>query len=152
MSVVARARSIPVATGERLCTKYEFARVLDEGAAAILQLKLGRGGGLLEAKKIAALAEAKYAQIAPHLYCGPIVGAANIQLATCSPNFLILEGIETWDGFHAALLDKPVNWQNGYAIPSTEPGLGVTLNEAVAREHTYQGDELHLEMLTKPVR
>ena len=152
MAVVARATSIPVATGERLCTKYEFARVLDEGAAAILQLNLGRVGGLLEAKKIAALAEAKYAQIAPHLYCGPIVGAANIQLATCSPNFLILEGIETWDGFHAALLDKPVNWQNGYVIPSTEPGLGVTLNEAVAREHPYQGDELHLEMLTKPVR
>ena len=100
----------------------------------------------------AALAEAKYAQIAPHLYCGPIVGAANIQLSTCSPNFLILEGIETWDGFHAVLLDKPVNWQNGYVIPSTEPGLGVTLNEAVAREHPYQGDELHLEMLTEPVR
>ena len=152
MAVVARATSIPVATGERLCTKYEFARVLDEGAAAILQLNLGRVGGLLEAKKIAALAEAKYAQIAPHLYCGPIVGAANIQLATCSPNFLILEGIETWDGFHATLLDKPVNWQNGYVIPSTEPGLGVTLNEAVAREHPYQGDELHLEMLTEPVR
>ena len=126
--------------------------MLDEDAAAILQLNLGRVGGLLEAKKIAALAEAKYAQIAPHLYCGPIVGAANIQLATCSPNFLILEGIETWDGFHAVLLEKPVNWQNGYVIPSTEPGLGVTLNEAVAREHPYQGDELHLEMLTKPVR
>ena len=152
MAVVARATSIPVATGERLCTKYEFARVLDEGAAAILQLNLGRVGGLLEAKKIAALAEVKYAQIAPHLYCGPIVGAANIQLATCSPNFLILEGIEMWDGFHAALLDKPVNWQNGYVIPSTEPGLGVTLNEAVAREHPYEGDELHLEMLTEPVR
>jgi L-alanine-DL-glutamate epimerase-like enolase superfamily enzyme len=152
MAVVARATSIPVATGERLCTKYEFARVLEEGAAAILQLNLGRVGGLLEAKKIAALAEVKYAQIAPHLYCGPIVGAANIQLATCSPNFLILEGIEKWDGFHAALLDKPVNWQNGYIIPSTEPGLGVTLNEAVAREHPYEGDELHLEMLTEPVR
>jgi L-alanine-DL-glutamate epimerase-like enolase superfamily enzyme len=152
MAVVARATSIPVATGERLCTKHEFARVLEEGAAAILQLNLGRVGGLLEAKKISALAEVKYAQIAPHLYCGPIVGAANIQLATCSPNFLILEGIETWDGFHAALLDKPVNWQNGYVIPSTEPGLGVTLNEAVAREHPYEGDELHLEMLTEPVR
>ena len=152
MAVVARATSIPVATGERLCTKYEFARVLEEGAAAILQLNLGRVGGLLEAKKIAALAEVKYAQIAPHLYCGPIVGAANIQLATCSPNFLILEGIEMWDGFHAALLEKPVNWQNGYVIPSTEPGLGVTLNEAVAREHPYEGDELHLEMLTEPVR
>ena len=101
MARVAQATSIPVATGERLCTKYEFARVLADGAASILQLNLGRVGGLLEAKKIAALAEVHYAQLAPHMYCGPIVGAANIQLATCSPNFLILEGIETWGGFQA---------------------------------------------------
>ena len=121
MARVAKATSIPVATGERLCTKYEFARVLADGAASILQLNLGRVGGLLEAKKIAALAEVHYAQLAPHMYCGPIVVAANIQLATCSPNFLILECIETWGGFQAELLDKPVQWQNGYVIPSTEP-------------------------------
>ena len=83
MARVARATSIPIATGERLTTKYEFARVLETGAASILQLNLGRVGGLLEAKKIAALAEAHYAQIAPHLYCGPVVGAANIQLSAC---------------------------------------------------------------------
>ena len=57
-------------------------------------MNLGRVGGILEAKKIAGLAETHYAQIAPHLYCGPIVGAANIQISTCSPNFLILEGIK----------------------------------------------------------
>jgi L-alanine-DL-glutamate epimerase-like enolase superfamily enzyme len=74
MARVAQATSIPVATGERLCTKYEFARVLADGAASILQLNLGRVGGLLEAKKIAALAEVHYAQLAPHMYCGPIVG------------------------------------------------------------------------------
>ena len=94
MATVARATSIPIATGERLTTKYEFARVLSHGAASILQPNLGRVGGLLEAKKIAGMAEAQYAQIAPHLYCGPVVGAANIQLATCTPNFSILEGIE----------------------------------------------------------
>ncbi len=85
MARVARATSIPIATGERLTTKYEFARVLETGAASILQLNLGRVGGLLEAKKIAALAEAHYAQIAPHLYCGPVVGAANIQLSSLQP-------------------------------------------------------------------
>ena len=53
------------------------------------------------------MAEAHYAQIAPHLYCGPVVGAANIQLAACSPNFLVLEGILDWDGFHAEILDGP---------------------------------------------
>ena len=103
-------------------------------------------------KKIAALAEVKYAQIAPHLYCGPIVGAANIQLATCSPNFLILEGIETWGGFQAQLLTEPVQWQDGYVIPSSEPGLGVSLNESVARENPWTGTALHLEMGADPVR
>ncbi|MDH3380542.1 MAG: mandelate racemase/muconate lactonizing enzyme family protein, partial [Gammaproteobacteria bacterium] len=72
MARVARATSIPIATGERLATKYEFARVLREQAASILQMALGRVGGILEAKKIAGMAEAHYTQIAPHLYCGPI--------------------------------------------------------------------------------
>jgi L-alanine-DL-glutamate epimerase-like enolase superfamily enzyme len=71
------------------------------GTQSILQMALGRVGGILEAKKITGMAEAHYAQIAPHLYCGPIEGAANIQIDTCSPNFLIQEGIETWGGFHS---------------------------------------------------
>ena len=95
-------------------------------------MNLGRVGGLLEAKKIAALAEVHYAQIAPHLYCGPIVGAANIQIATCTPNFLILESIQQWGGFHAKILKTPIRWEAGYVIPPTAPGLGVELDEAVA--------------------
>jgi len=151
MAKVARATSIPVATGERLTTKYEFARVLEQGAAAILQMNLGRVGGLLEAKKIAGMAETRYAQIAPHLYCGPVVGAANIQLAACSPNFLILESIRTWGGFHAEILNAPIRWEDGYVLPPTEPGLGVELNEAVALANPYDGDALHLEMQGDPV-
>ncbi len=146
MAQVASFTSIPVATGERLCTKYEFARVLETGAASILQMNLGRVGGILEAKKIASMAEAHYAHIAPHLYCGPIVGAANIQLATCSPNFLILESIQCWDGFQADLLKKPIQWENGYVIPPTEPGLGVELNDEVMLAHPYNEDALHLDM------
>lgn len=151
MAKVARATSIPVATGERLATKYDFARLLQAGAAAILQLNLGRVGGLLEAKKIAGMAEVHHAQIAPHLYCGPVVGAANIQLATCTPNFLILEGIETWGGFHAEILKTPIEWSEGYVIPSREPGLGVELNEEVAAAHPYTGSMLHLDMTQHPV-
>ena len=135
MAVVARGTSIPIATGERLTTKYEFARVLATGAASILQPNLGRVGGLLEAKKIAAMAEAHYAQIAPHLYCGPVVGAANIQLAACSPNFLILEGIQDWGGFHADAPEEPIRWEDGHVIPPTAPGLGVELDEEVALAH-----------------
>jgi len=151
MGKVARATSIPIAAGERLATKYDFARFLNAGAVAILQPNLGRVGGLLEAKKIAGLAEVHHAQIAPHLYCGPVVGAANIQLATCSPNFLILEGIERWQGFHAEILKKPLKWEDGYIIPPEEPGLGVEINEAVAKAHPYEGKMLHLEMGAKPL-
>ena len=146
MARVARQTSIPVATGERLTTKYEFARVLENQAAAILQMNLGRVGGILEAKKIASLAETYYAQIAPHLYCGPIVGAANVQISTCTPNFLILESIQKWDGFHSEILSKPMKWEDGYVIPPSEPGLGVELNETVAEAHPYTGTQLHLEM------
>ena len=151
MAKVAASTSIPIATGERLTTKYEFARVLACGAASILQMNLGRVGGLLEAKKIAGMAEAHYAQIAPHLYCGPVVGAANIQISTCSPNFLILESIERWDGFQAKLLKKPIRWENGYVIPPEEPGLGVELDEDFARAHPYAGDALHLTPARAPV-
>lgn len=151
MALVARATSIPIATGERLTTKYEFARVLEHRAASILQMALGRVGGLLEAKKIAGMAEAHYAQIAPHLYCGPVEGAANIQLSACTPNFLILESIQTWGGFHARILKKPVRWEEGYVIPSAEPGLGIELDEEVALAHPYEGDKLHLEMADRPI-
>ncbi len=151
MALVARATRIPIAAGERLTTKYDFARVLRAHAAAILQMNLGRCGGILEAKKIAALAEVQHVQLAPHLYCGPVVGAANIQLATCSPNFLILEGIERWQGIHADLLLKPIRWEAGYVIPPTEPGLGIELNEPFIARHPYHGRELHLDSSGTPL-
>ena len=149
---VARATSIPIATGERLATKYDFARLLDCGGAAILQMNLGRVGGLLEAKKIAGMAEVRHVQIAPHLYCGPVVGAANIQLAACSPNFLILESIEDWSGFHSQILKTPIRFEDGHVIPPETPGLGVEIDEDVARANPYTGKMLHLEMTQHPVR
>jgi L-alanine-DL-glutamate epimerase-like enolase superfamily enzyme len=151
MAEVARHTSIPIATGERLCTKYEFARVLETGAASILQPALGRVGGILECKKIAGMAEAHYAQIAPHLYCGPIEAAANIQLAASIPNFLILESIQQLGGFHAKLLKTKIEWADGYVIPSKAPGLGVELNEEVALAHPYTGKGLHLDMAQHPL-
>ncbi len=151
MALVARGTSIPIATGERLTTKYEFARVLECRAAAILQMALGRVGGIMESKKIAAMAEPFYAQIAPHLYAGPIEAAANIQFATSIPNFLILESIEDFSGIFAKLLKKPIRWEEGFVIPSTEPGLGVELNEEVALSLPYTGDKLHLETTNVPI-
>ncbi len=151
MAEVARKISIPVSAGERLTTKFEFARVIEQRAAAILQPDVGRCGGILEMKKIAAMAEAHHIQIAPHCYCGPIVAAANIQVAVTLPNFLILEAIKTFDGFHAELLEKKIEWQDGHVIPSTEPGLGVILNEKVAEAHPYTEKALHLTMQQTPL-
>ena len=151
MARVAAGTTIPVATGERLTTVSEFAAVLRAGAASILQPDLGRSGGILQGKKIASVGEVHQALLAAHCYCGPVVAAANIALATCSPNFLILESIDRWDGFHADLLQTPIRWEDGMVIPSTEPGLGVVLNVEVARAHPYEGNELHLTPENDPI-
>ncbi|MBO3762454.1 mandelate racemase/muconate lactonizing enzyme family protein [Ciceribacter sp. L1K22] len=151
MAEVARATSIPVSTGERLTTKYEFHRVLQEGAASILQMNVARVGGLLEAKKIAGMAEAFYAQVAPHLYNGPIGAAASIQLSAATPNFLIHEAIKDFGDFHGKVLKTKLHFDDGYLIPSREPGLGVELDHEVLRQHTpYRGERLHLQMAVEP--
>jgi 2-dehydro-3-deoxyphosphogalactonate aldolase len=150
MARVAHHTTIPVATGERLATKYEFADLLEKQAAAILQPAVARAGGILETKKIAGMAEAHYVQIAPHLYCGPIEAAANIQIGVCSPNFLIQESIETFGGFFSEIVKEPIQWEDGFIIPPTKPGLGVELNEEVAAAHPYQGS-IFPPMADKPV-
>lgn len=151
MARVARSTTIPIATGERLVSKYEFVDLLSKQAASILQPALGRVGGILECKKIAGMAEAHYAHIAPHLYAGPIEAAANIQLATCSPNFLIQESIETFGGFFGELLKEPIQWQDGYIIPSSKPGIGIELDEAVADANPYTGNDVFPPMAPTPI-
>ncbi len=148
MAQVARAVRIPVATGERLTTKAEFAAVLRAEAASILQPALGRAGGIWEAKKIAALAEAHNAQMAPHLYAGPVEWAANIHLAASIPNILMLETIET--PFHDALIKGTIRIEGGFVTPPDSPGLGITVDEELARAHPYTGDGLHLQMQEAP--
>ena len=138
MAKVARATSIPITTGERLTTKYEFARVVAHEAAAIFNLDVGLVGGILEAKKIAAIAEAAYLQISPHVYSGPLIAAASIQLGLCCPNFLIMESIERFDGFSAEIVDPPIEWREGFIVPSDRPGLGHDLREDVAEEYAPQ--------------
>jgi 2-dehydro-3-deoxyphosphogalactonate aldolase len=135
---VAAHTSIPIATGERLLTKYEFVEVLAKQAAQILQLDVGHCGGILESKKIAGMAEAHYAMIAPHMYCGPVAAAAAVHLATCSPNFVIQEYNAT--PFHDALLVEPLQFENGFITPPVRPGLGVELDEDMVREHLYRSE------------
>ena len=148
MAAVASAVGIPVATGERLTTKAEFAPILRSGAASILQPALGRAGGIWEVKKIAAMAEVYNAQVAPHLYAGPIEWAANLQLAASIPNLLMCETIET--PFHDALIKGSIRVEDGFVTPSDAPGLGIEVDEDLARAHPYTGTGLHLEMQEAP--
>jgi L-alanine-DL-glutamate epimerase-like enolase superfamily enzyme len=150
MAEVAQATSIPIATGERLTTRFEFARVLEQRAAGILQINVARCGGIAEGRKIASMAEAFGAQIAPHCYNGPIGLAANAAVAAVSPNFLILESIRESTDFHADLLVRPHRVEGGRLILSDEPGLGVEVDVDVARAHRYTGDQLHLSMADTP--
>ena len=128
---VAAHTNIPIATGERLVTKFEFAEVLEKQAAQIIQLDVGQCGGILESKKIAGMAEAHYAMIAPHMYCGPVAAAAAVQLDTCSPNFLIQE--YNTNDLHGEMFVEPIRFENGFITPPTGPGLGIELNEAVVK-------------------
>ncbi len=148
MARVAGAVNIPVATGERLTTKAEFAPVLRAGAASILQPALGRAGGIWEMKKVAAMAEVYNAQIAPHLYAGPVEWAANIHLAASIPNILMAETIET--GFHNDLIKGTIRVEDGFVVPPETPGLGIEVDEDLARVHPYTDSGLHLEMQDAP--
>lgn len=148
MAKVASAVGIPIATGERLTTKAEFAPLLRAGAAEILQPALGRAGGIWEMKKVAAMAEVYNAQMAPHLYAGPVEWAANLQFAASIPNLLIAETIET--PFHDALIRSSIRVEGGYVSLPDTPGLGIEVDESLARAHPFTGTGLHLEMQEDP--
>lgn len=151
MARVAKSTTIPISGAERLVSRFEISKVLEAQAIQILQPALGRVGGILEGKKIAAMAEAHYAQFAPHLYAGPMEAAANIQLSTTLPNFLILESIDNFDGFFNDLLTTPIEWEDGYVIVPDRAGLGFELNEAVADAHPYTGTEVFPPMAEVPL-
>lgn len=135
MVTIARSTSIPVATGERLFTKWGFREVLEKQAAVILQPDLCHAGGILECKKIAAMAETYYAAVAPHNPLGPIALAACIQLDACTPNFLIQEQVSLGEGY----LKEPFRMEGGYIPLPTGPGLGIELDMAAIHEKAYDG-------------
>ncbi len=145
---LARSLKVPIAAGERLTTKYEFATLLRSGGISILQPALGRAGGIWEMKKTSAIAEVFNAQMAPHLYAGPIEWAANIQLAVSIPNILILETIET--NFHDELIKSSIQVDDGYITAPQGPGLGIEVNEDLAKQNPFDGEGLHLMMQDEP--
>jgi len=120
---------IPVATGEMLYTAFGFRELLEKGAADIIQPDVCICGGLLEMKKIAALAEAHYVSVAPHNPTGPVATAVNVHFAATTHNFLILEYHPDDAGPRADLLQQPIQLKDGYLELPETPGLGVELVE-----------------------
>ena len=135
MATVARSTTIPIATGERLFSKWGFREVLEKQAAFVLQPDLSHAGGILECKKIAAMAEVYYAVVAPHCPLGPIALAACLQLDACIPNFLAQEQVTMGVGY----LKEPFKIEAGYIPLPTRPGLGIEIDEAALQGKLYDG-------------
>jgi len=125
MAEIARGTHLPIATGERIFTKWGFREILEKKAAVILQPDLCHAGGITEGRLIAGMAEAYYASIAPHNPLGPISLAAGIQLAASIPNFLCQEQVSLGDGY----LKQPFVVRDGHVDVPTAPGLGIELDE-----------------------
>lgn len=125
MAEIARGTHLPIATGERVFTKWGFREVLEKKAATILQPDLCHAGGLTEGRIIAGMAEAYYASVAPHNPLGPISLAAGVQLAASIPNFLIQEQVSLGEGY----IKNPFQVKEGYLELPTAPGLGIELDE-----------------------
>lgn len=125
MAEIARGTHLPIATGERIFTKWGFREILEKHAATILQPDLCHAGGITEVRLIAGMAEAYYAAIAPHNPLGPISLAAGLQLAAAIPNFLCQEQVSLGAGY----LKKPFVVDNGFIPLPDGPGLGIELDE-----------------------
>lgn len=143
LATVARSSPIAVATGERLFTRWGFRDIVEKQAAAVLQPDIGHAGGILETKKIAALAETYYASLAPHNPRGPVVTMVSLQIAACTPNFLIQEMVSE-DILRAEMLVEPLEVVDGFVKLPTAPGLGIKFDEALAERFPYKPlDTLH---------
>ena len=137
---IARGTHLPIATGERIFTKWGFREILEKRAASILQPDLCHAGGITEVRLIAGMAEAYYAAIAPHNPLGPISLAAGTQLAASIPNFLCQEQVTLGEGY----LKEPFAIEEGYIRIPVGPGLGIELDEnalADKIDHDWQNRE-----------
>jgi len=142
MADIARGTHLPIATGERVFTKWGFREILEKRAAIILQPDLCHAGGIMEARLIAGMAEAYYASVAPHNPLGPISLAAGLQLAASIPNFLCQEQVSLGHGY----TKQPFEVEAGYVKIPTGPGLGVELDEnqlADKLDHDWRNRETY---------
>lgn len=144
MAELAQSTFLPIATGERIFTKWGFREILEKGAATILQPDMCHAGGITEVRLIAGMAEAYYAAIAPHNPLGPISLAAGIQMAASIPNFLCQEQVSLGEGY----LKEPFQVHEGYIALPTGPGLGVELDDRMLADklgHDWRNPETYDE-------
>jgi galactonate dehydratase len=142
MAEIARGTHLPIATGERVFTKWGFREVLEKKAATILQPDMCHAGGITEVRLIAGMAEAYYADIAPHNPLGPISLAAGVHLAASIPNFLIQEQVSLGEGY----MKNPFTVKEGYLELPTGPGLGVELDDNLMADkigHDWRNQEAY---------
>lgn len=132
---IARSTTVPIATGERLYTKWGFREIIERRAAAIIQPDLCHAGGILEVRKIAAMAETHYIGVAPHNPLGPISLAAALQADACTPNFVVQEQVTLGEGY----LKQPFKLQDGHIELPTGPGLGIELDDDALEDLRYDG-------------
>ena len=128
---------VPLATGESLYTRFEFLNLIAAQGADIIQPDICICGGLLEMRKIAAIAEAHYVTIAPHNPMGPLATAVNVHFAAATPNFKILEYILPTNSEWSNWIDEPYLPNDGYLELRDRPGLGVEVNEDAIRDNDY---------------
>jgi galactonate dehydratase len=133
---VARSTVTPIAAGERLYTRWQFQDLIGQQAVAVVQPDLSHCGGIHEARKIAAMAEARNIAIAPHCPLGPVSLAACLQLAACTPNFLCQEHASLGDGY----LARPFELVDGHVPLPQGPGLGIELDDEAIAGKQFEGD------------
>ncbi len=143
MAEVRRASPVPIATGERLVTRFEFREVLEKQACHVIQPDLCHCGGLWEAKKIAAMAETYYVGVAPHNPLGPVANAAALHFALSTPNFLIQEDMLTDVPWRWDVVKHDLQTKDGHWLPTSAPGLGVEVDEDEARKHPFKQEVMH---------
>lgn len=135
---VRRSVRVPIATGERLVTRYQFREIFEQQACHVIQPDLCHCGGLLEGKKIAAMAEVYYMGVAPHNPLGPVANAAALHFALSTPNFLIQEDMLTDVPWRWDVVRHSLETRDGYWLKTEKPGLGVEVNEKEAAKHPFR--------------
>jgi galactonate dehydratase len=135
METLKQRMQIPLATGECLYTKHDFRQLLSKQAADIIQPDVCLAGGIMELKKIAAMAEAHYVVVAPHNPMGPLATMINVHFAACTPNFLILEYHPDDESPRKDLIKDPILVKNGYLEIPNKPGWGYEVNEEAFRRY-----------------